>query len=85
VEKQWSGCFDERDASQWLHFQQLDGKRHWVLHWIHQSNLDHAEWAYHRDGHFHSEPQPYSNAHGYSNADPNSNTDGHAYANTDTN
>jgi len=86
VEEQWSGYFDHCDSNHWLHFQQLDWERNWLVFRDEQFSFSHDERAYHRDGHFHSQSQPYSNAddnpHSYSNADAN--PDGYAYPDANT-
>jgi len=82
VEEQWSGYFDHCDSSHWLHFQQLDWERNWLVFRDEQFSFSHDERAYHGDGHFHSQSQPYSNADG--NPYSYSNTDGYAHPDANT-
>jgi len=95
VEEQWRGYFDHRDSSHWLHFQQLDWERNWLVFRDEQFSFSHDERSYHRDGYFRPQSQPCSNAdadgnsysHSNSNADAdaNANTDGYAYPDANSN
>jgi len=95
VEEQWRGYFDHCDSSHWLHFQQLDWERNWLVFRDEQFSFSHDERSYHRDGYFHPQSQPYSNAdadgksYSHSNADAdadaNANTDGYAYPDANSN